>query len=306
MCQAQPRDLFKAMGSVLAVACSDKGGLIGEVLQTAGRSRLCMDTATSSRLNLSISMTTASIASKMFRHCTACSSGISWQVPRQCSAAWMLLGECGPSGRPSTGVQAYSARPVNIKKYPTHRPFSIWAAIRGYKFYTASLTEPVSRAATAIHGSEHYGGHDELIAADSMMQAANQARWREKWYERRSYIKPKVKRNRAWIRGVVRQKHRNFNYRLRWALKSMTRHGSVDCWCLVSLGTSSVSTEAACTLDVLCTVSHKQPVFSVACTCLCVLHTASLGNGADMHITAFPVFSTHGGLQRVVCTGYCS
>ena len=37
------------------------------------------------------------------------------------------------------------------------------------------------------------------------------------------YIKPKYRRNEKRWAGVLKRKRRDFNYKLRWALKSMSR-----------------------------------------------------------------------------------
>jgi hypothetical protein len=64
-------------------------------------------------------------------------------------------------------------------------------------------------------------------AANDLAQGALDGRYGEKRRERAFYLKPKVRRNRHMWRGVLRQRRRDFNYRLRWALKSMTRCGAI-------------------------------------------------------------------------------
>lgn len=63
-----------------------------------------------------------------------------------------------------------------------------------------------------------------LESSNRLVVDLNQARIPEAWRRRRFYIKPKVKRNMHKWNGVIKRKRRDFNYRLRWALKSMSRY----------------------------------------------------------------------------------
>ena len=100
---------------------------------------------------------------------------------------------------------------------------------RGYKFYSPCIAEPIPYsigAASPRHSKSQSVYENAKIASDAtgiMADAQKEARLGEKRKERQFYLKPKVMRHRHIWKGVLRQRRLNFNYRLRWALKSMTR-----------------------------------------------------------------------------------
>jgi len=66
--------------------------------------------------------------------------------------------------------------------------------------------------------------------SDLLLEATMQSRHREKWREHAFHIKRKYRRqNHRWS-GVVRRNRHDFNYRLRWALKCMTRCACSAAW----------------------------------------------------------------------------
>jgi hypothetical protein len=97
---------------------------------------------------------------------------------------------------------------------------------RSYKFYSSHLTEIVQGSWSDIDEFSLSGR--ALEAYDYLSGAAAQGRVREVRRRQSYYIKPTEKRKQYIWTGVVRRKRRDFNNRLRWALKSMSRHAFIS------------------------------------------------------------------------------
>lgn len=93
---------------------------------------------------------------------------------------------------------------------------------RAFKFYTPHFTEVVPEACDDEQDVAE-NGRLASETSDLILEATIQARHREKWREHSHHIKRKYQRqNHRWA-GVVRRNRHDFNYRLRWALKCMSR-----------------------------------------------------------------------------------
>ena len=99
---------------------------------------------------------------------------------------------------------------------------------RGYKFYTPCYMEVVHDSLPEGRGQQKdfFASRNLNDADKQLVSSMMDARMREKLRENRFYLKPKMRRNAHKWRGVLKQRRRDFNYSLRWALKSMTRFES--------------------------------------------------------------------------------
>jgi hypothetical protein len=103
---------------------------------------------------------------------------------------------------------------------------------RGYKVITQHLVGIPQRITMHQRARQQRAdGLANINAANSVLRAVHEARMQEAWKRHRFFVKPKdARRQRIW-QGVIKRKRRDFNYRLRWALKSMTRClPALTCW----------------------------------------------------------------------------
>ena len=98
---------------------------------------------------------------------------------------------------------------------------------RGYKIITQAIVDLPKITAKGHPGSKSTGvKQNPRAVSDScnrMTRWLHEARMPEGWMRQKFYIKPKYRRNQKRWAGVLKRKRRDFNYKLRWALKSMSR-----------------------------------------------------------------------------------
>lgn len=111
-------------------------------------------------------------------------------------------------------------------------PFSQWSQCmgsRGYKVITSAIIDvPKLGPRPGVKGTKQ-NPRSVSESCNRMTRWLQEARMPEGWSRRKFYIKPKYRRaQRKWA-GVLKRKRRDFNYKLRWALKSMTRCAPLMC-----------------------------------------------------------------------------
>lgn len=102
---------------------------------------------------------------------------------------------------------------------------------RLYKIASVGLVD-IPEQLVSVHQNRRNIDHIAMLeSSNRLVVDLNQARMPEAWRKHRFYIKPKERRHIHKWKGIVKRKRKDFNYRLRWALKSMSRYVSCnDLW----------------------------------------------------------------------------
>jgi hypothetical protein len=127
-----------------------------------------------------------------------------------------------------------SAQPLQVSSHTRAQFVPIAASAhgclisRGYKIITSGIVD-------LPHISEQPGGKGLKQTPRAISESGNrmtrflqEARMPEGWMRKKFFIKPKFRRHQKKWAGVLKRKRRDFNYKLRWALKSMTRCATID------------------------------------------------------------------------------
>lgn len=106
---------------------------------------------------------------------------------------------------------------------PSISPMRVPLGSRLYKIASTGLVDIPEQvfAVNQNRRSTDFMAYQEC--SNRLVVDINQARMPAAWKRQRFYIKPKQRRHMHKWNGIVKRKRRDFNTRLRWALKSMSR-----------------------------------------------------------------------------------
>jgi ribosomal protein S21 len=97
------------------------------------------------------------------------------------------------------------------------------AVVRSYKVISPAVFEIPKRVLVLGRKNTMFDNMAYTEASNSLTRSLHEARMPENWRRHKFYVKPKCRRaGKKWA-GILKRKRRDFNYKLRWALKSMTR-----------------------------------------------------------------------------------
>lgn len=159
----------------------------------------------------------------------------------RCQQSSFLAAPCAAVVRPLAGASTARLTPCTYssiaifccpKGYSTPEPASSLQAPQshvpcGSRLYKIASTGLVDIPEQVVSTHQHRKSLEVMAMLESsnrLVVDLNQARMPEAWRRRRFYMKPKVKRNMHKWNGIIKRKRKDFNYRLRWALKSMSRY----------------------------------------------------------------------------------
>ena len=160
-----------------------------------------------------------------------------FQQPLVASARGLALQTCtSPTLLPHSSVSAVterfrwpsSARQLqgNIHQSPV-AGYGSQLSSRGYKIITQAIVDLPKVSFKGPPGANNTGikqaPRGVTDSCNRMTRLLHEARMPEGWMRKKFYIKPKYRRNEKRWAGVLKRKRRDFNYKLRWALKSMSR-----------------------------------------------------------------------------------
>lgn len=94
---------------------------------------------------------------------------------------------------------------------------------RGYKIITSCIVDLPKMPTTAGPKGLKQVPYAVGDSCNRITRWLHESRIPETWIRKKFYIKPKVRRSQKRWAGILKRKRRDFNYKLRWALKSMTR-----------------------------------------------------------------------------------
>lgn len=128
--------------------------------------------------------------------------------------------ECPSSARP---LQGSFVQPTHISSSPVACRHLI---SRGYKIITSAIVDlpnKIIMKGGPTPKTLKQNSRSVTESCNRITRWLHEARMPEGWRQQKFYIKPKYRRNEKRWAGVLKRKRRDFNYKLRWALKSMTR-----------------------------------------------------------------------------------